>query len=164
MKKNLIASAIALTALSVASIAAPAKAAESLKETANVGIASIVEDGSRMAVSQTEPTQLLIKQGYDTYGAIAYSPSTGYYGVAWGYDYQSDAENRALYECGYDDCQVMWFSNGYGALAIGYSSWGASWGNTASEAQANAIDLCRSYAPTVADANTCSIEYSLSSW
>lgn len=162
--KNLIASAIALTALSVGSVAVQAQGVEPMKDNATVGVTSVVTEGSGMAITQTEPTELLIKQGYDSYGAIAYSPSTGYYGVAWGYTYQGDAENRALYECGYDDCQVMWFQNAYGALAIGYSSWGASWGSTASEAQASAIDLCRSYAPTVSDANTCSIEYSLSSW
>jgi hypothetical protein len=164
MKKNLIASAIALTALSFGSVATQAQSVESFKERTTAGVATEVTDGSGMAISQTAPTDLLIKQGYDSYGAIAYSPSTGYYGVSWGYDTQGSAENRALYECGYDDCQVMWFRNAYGALAIGYSSWGASWGSSASEAQASAVDLCRSYAPSVADANTCSVEYSLSSW
>jgi hypothetical protein len=165
MKKNIIASAIALTAIAAGSFVtqAPVEAAP-MKESATVGIASVVDEGTGMAISPTEPALVELKQYYDSYGAIAYSPSTGYYGLAWGYETQWGAEDRALYECGFNDCQVMWFRNGHGALAIGFSSWGAAWGSTPSEAQANAIDLCRSYAPTVADANTCAIEYSLSSW
>lgn len=167
MNKNIIASAIALTAIATGAVSAQAQVNAQTFSTAKTTVseAAPTTSGYGLALSQAEPSTLLMKQSYDSYGAIAYSPSTGYYGASWGYDAQGSAEDRALYECGQTDCQVMWFRNAYGALAVGYDSWGASWGATASEAQQSALSICRDYAYQYSgDANSCSIEFSRESW
>jgi hypothetical protein len=53
-----------------------------------------------------------------SYGAIAYSPSSGRYGDSYNYASRAQAEARATRECGKDDCVIAaWFYNQCGALA-----------------------------------------------
>ncbi|KAB2845696.1 MAG: DUF4189 domain-containing protein [Hyphomicrobiaceae bacterium] len=84
-------------------------------------------------------------------GAIAISQSTGRLG--WSYDFRTrgEAENAALRECskGASDCTVpLWFCNACGAIAttsdLGY---GTGWATTRSQAERNAINVCRQYNP-----------------
>lgn len=59
------------------------------------------------------------------HGAIAVSPSTGATGRSWDYDTQAQANNEALGQCGYNDCQVLaQFTNGCGAVADSGSYYG----------------------------------------
>ena len=74
--------------------------------------ATLVAGGVSIA---TAPTA----SAYGLYhGAIAVSPSTGATGRSWDYDTQSQANNEALGQCGYNDCEVLaQFTNGCGAVA-----------------------------------------------
>jgi serine/threonine-protein kinase len=65
----------------------------------------------------------------DDFGAIAYSPSTGYYGYSYGKDCEATAENVALRNCNGPDRQVVvWVANGYAALAVNNNGgYGAAW-------------------------------------
>lgn len=85
----------------------------------------------------------------DTYGAIAYSPSSQQLGWAWGFDSKEKAENQAIQKCSNNDCQsVSWFNNGFGSLAVtGQGGWGGTWGNTQQEAEQKAIQICKEYNP-----------------
>jgi hypothetical protein len=79
-----------------------------------------------------------------TFGAIAYSPSTGGYGYSYKYGSRTEAENRAIKECGKNDCQVAtWFVNNCGALAADSKGpWGGGHGNNERTAQAAAQARC----------------------
>ena len=58
----------------------------------------------------------------DSYGAIAFSPSTRADGWSNSFSTRADAERRALRECSARarDCRVaIWFKNACGALAVG---------------------------------------------
>lgn len=96
----------------------------------------------------------------DSYGAIAYSPSTGSYGWAHDFGSQNAAENAALDSC-YDranDCQVaVWFRNACGALAVGPNGWGAAWAVKQRKARRDAVSQCSNYSAN------CSVAYSLCS-
>ena len=84
----------------------------------------------------------------NNYGAIAYSPSTGASGRSWDYRSRAAAENAALnnWEQHAGDCQVLWFRNACGAVAVGNGGgWGSAWGNTRRQAQNNAIRRCRQF-------------------
>lgn len=59
------------------------------------------------------------------HGAIAVSPSTGSWGRSWDYDSAGQANNEALSQCGYNDCEVLaQFTNGCGALAESSTAYG----------------------------------------
>jgi serine/threonine-protein kinase len=64
-----------------------------------------------------------------SFGAIAYSPSTGSYGYTFGRNCAADAEIGALQNCnGRDRRVVAWVSNGYAALAVNdKGGYGAAW-------------------------------------
>lgn len=85
-------------------------------------------------------------QAYDSYGAIAYSKSTGRYGYSYDYGTQSMAEAQALGNCGDVSCHVyVWFKNSCGALAKadnGDLGWG--WSGSRGSAEARALANCRS--------------------
>lgn len=86
----------------------------------------------------------IVLAGY--FGAIAYSPSYEYVGYSYDYSNQEEAENAALNECGYYDCQALvWFENGCGALAVGYNGYGSGWGETQALAESYALDTCYNY-------------------
>jgi hypothetical protein len=77
-------------------------------------------------------------------GAIAYSPSTGHSGYAYGWSCREEAEAAALRYCGDGDCTVVvWEQNDVAALAVGAS--GApyyGWAGTRSEAERFALEAC----------------------
>lgn len=83
------------------------------------------------------------------HGAIAYSPNTGAYGYSYNYSTQKQAENEAMYNCDMRarDCVIATtFYNACGAVAAGRNGgWGADWGNTAYDAQENALAMCSNY-------------------
>ncbi|MCH4545831.1 DUF4189 domain-containing protein [Rhizobium changzhiense] len=83
----------------------------------------------------------------DTYGAIAYSPSTRAIGWSYAYDNRGDAETVARRNCdsSANDCRIaIWFRNGCGAVAVGHrSGWGSGWAYDGREAQRQAIRSCR---------------------
>ena len=54
-----------------------------------------------------------------SYGAIAYSPSTGAVGTSWGYFTKSEAVDSALDFCFQPDCQItVWVNNACASLAV----------------------------------------------
>jgi serine/threonine-protein kinase len=86
----------------------------------------------------------------DSFAAIAYSPATGTYGLAYNYSSRESAEKAALEDCGEQDAQITcWVKKGFCALALGNdkSCWGVGWsyGNGASTDKARkfALDDCR---------------------
>jgi serine/threonine-protein kinase len=78
----------------------------------------------------------------DYFGAIAYSPSTGYFGYSFGQDCEATAQNVALQNCcGQDRQVVVWVSNGYAALAVNNNGgYGSAW-STNSQAEADQAAL-----------------------
>ena len=82
--------------------------------------------------------------------AIAYSPTTGKYGLAYDFRDRKSAEKDALSKCGAADAEIVtWVEKGFCALALGedQSCWGVGWsfGNGASTTKAKqyALDDCR---------------------
>jgi serine/threonine-protein kinase len=80
-----------------------------------------------------------------TYGAIAYSKSTGVYGYSWGQDSRSDAERVALRNCKGSDASVevhgknAWVAFAHGS--DGASGW--AWSEkSAADARQRAVALC----------------------
>jgi Domain of unknown function (DUF4189) len=82
---------------------------------------------------------------YDTYAAIAYSPSTGAYGYGYGFSSRAAAELEALDQCsGRDARVVVWTRNSYCALAVGDDgAYGSAWGTSPSIARNIALQKCR---------------------
>ncbi|HJQ23609.1 MAG TPA: DUF4189 domain-containing protein [Blastocatellia bacterium] len=80
-----------------------------------------------------------------SWGAIAYSYSTGRYGTAYDYATQDQAINSAVERCRANDCKaVVWFERGCGSFAVGYnrvSGWAI--GNSRAEAESKALAECR---------------------
>lgn len=85
----------------------------------------------------------------DSYGAIAYSPSTRADGWSNSFSTRADAERRALRECSARarDCRVaIWFKNACGALAVGQNGgWGSGWASDRRRAELEAIGVCNQY-------------------
>jgi Domain of unknown function (DUF4189) len=79
-----------------------------------------------------------------SYGAIAYSASSGAYGFSEKYGNRVQAESRALSECGKGDCTVAtWYFNSCGALATsGNGAWGGAQGSSERSARAQAQARC----------------------
>jgi Domain of unknown function (DUF4189) len=80
-----------------------------------------------------------------TYGAIAYSKSTGVYGYAWGQDSRADAERVALRNCDGSDASIevhgknAWIAFAHGS--DGSSGW--AWSeHSATDARQRAVALC----------------------
>lgn len=84
-----------------------------------------------------------------SFGAIAYSQSSGSYGWATDFPTRRAAENAALASCQEraNDCSVaVWFSNACGALAVGGDGgWGADWGRNLRAAENKARHVCTGY-------------------
>lgn len=84
-----------------------------------------------------------------SFGAIAYSPSSGAWGWSSDYGSRGQAERRAIRECrnrGSGCRNAIWFRNACGALAKGNNGgWGANWGNNRNQARSKALRTCRSY-------------------
>lgn len=91
-------------------------------------------------------------EGADSYGAIAYSPSTDAYGYSYGHVSRAQAEDDAMSECrhagGDSDCEItIWFRNACGSLATdGKGSYGTDWAETKADAEAKAMAYCHQYA------------------
>jgi len=81
--------------------------------------------------------------GGTTYGAIAYSPSSGRVGYSYNFANRSAADARASQECGKPDCVIAtWYYNNCGAVAA--SSTGAWAGeHAASTRRAEALAMAR---------------------
>lgn len=82
----------------------------------------------------------------ESYGAIAYSRTTG--AIGWGFDYPSReaAESGAVANCRQHagDCAVAtWFRDACGAIAVGDNGYGAEWGEEAKGAEDAALTRCR---------------------
>lgn len=84
-----------------------------------------------------------------SYGAIAYSPSSGAHGYSFGYRNQAGAQQRALRECNARGrgCRVaIWYKNACGAVAVAPNgSWGSGWGNSKQRANSEALRVCGRY-------------------
>lgn len=84
----------------------------------------------------------------DSWGAIAYSPSTHAFGYSHGFGSEGEAEDYAVGICleqnGGDDCQAaVVFSNACGAVMAGPDGWGHAWDAGGEEAaQARAYEAC----------------------
>ncbi|MGO9060001.1 MAG: DUF4189 domain-containing protein [Candidatus Binataceae bacterium] len=82
-----------------------------------------------------------------TYGAIAYSESSGAYGFSYDYHNAEDANQRALSDCNKeeDGCKVVIsFSENCAALAAGDNHrFGVTLGDGSEAARANALTACR---------------------
>ena len=79
-----------------------------------------------------------------TYGAIAYSPSTGAMGIAYNHGARADADAAAIGFCSKADCvTVAYFSNSCGAIATAPTGQMATGtGNSGDTAQAFALSSC----------------------
>ncbi len=92
-------------------------------------------------------------QAGDRYGSIFFSQEYdgGYaWGMAWSYDSQSAARDRAMNECrsrGGTSCsEIAWFRNACGSLAIGDNNgYGYGWGDTSGRASSEAMSGCQMY-------------------
>ncbi len=88
---------------------------------------------------------------YDSYGAVAYSPSTGAFGYAWDCGSRGMAEQVALSNCPASDARIVgWVQDGWLVLAIGENnSYGVGWeygdGAYNGDAAQTAIDECLSH-------------------
>jgi hypothetical protein len=94
----------------------------------------------------SNPARAEVQIDFDTYAAVAYSPSTGKYGYAWNWRSRGKAEAVALANCKEADAKVVgWVKAGWLVLAVsddnaygvGYS-YGAGAGNTDAMRQARA--------------------------
>jgi hypothetical protein len=79
------------------------------------------------------------------FGAIAYSPGSGSYGYSDNYGGRTQAESRALEECGKEDCVIAtWFVNNCGALAAGTDhAWAGEYDASEERAKILAQASCR---------------------
>jgi len=81
-----------------------------------------------------------------TWGAIAYSPSSGRVGRAWNHYFEKKAERDALSTCGRDDCEAVTFSDSCRGVAIGddpvLNGWYDGGGETEEDAEASARAAC----------------------
>jgi hypothetical protein len=81
-----------------------------------------------------------------TYGAIAFSPSSGAWGDGSKYGHRAEAERRALAECAKSarDCTVaVWFNDQCGAVAIAEAGiWAGGLGHTQAAAGNAALADC----------------------
>lgn len=84
------------------------------------------------------------------YGAIAYSPASGAFGYSDNYGSESQADYRALSECGKTDCVVAsWFYNNCGAVVTSDNgSWGGGHGASVSSAIRDAENACTQHGGT----------------
>ncbi len=63
-----------------------------------------------------------------SFGAIAYSPETGKYGVSWGHPSRYKAQKAARNFCGHWSCEpVVWVQGGCAALAVSNDPFGLNW-------------------------------------
>lgn len=98
---------------------------------------------------------------YSTFGAIAYSPSTGRKGWSWGNSDQASAQIGAVNFCGVADCTpVVWVQGGCAAIATSATGGNLGWGYDAGRYQSRtrALAACRAsgYADCEVQAWVCS--------
>jgi len=81
-----------------------------------------------------------------TWGAIAYSPSSGRVGRISNAYFEQQARRNALSACGRQDCEAVTFSNSCRAVAIGdnpsQNGWYDGDGDTEEDAEADAREVC----------------------
>ena len=87
------------------------------------------------------------RAGEDRYAAIAFSPSSGNFGIARGFGSKEDAIEEAKLRCGRKDAVVRWCRNAWLVLArsektrTGYG-YGFAWSRDAREARTEARHQC----------------------
>ncbi len=85
----------------------------------------------------------------DSFAAIAYSPTTGEFHYAYGYDDRWSAQKAALDRCKAKDARIVaWVNEGFAALAAGDDgAWGVGYtyggGSNNKEAMNTAIEECK---------------------
>ena len=81
---------------------------------------------------------------FNSYGAIALSPSGLQCGWAANYSSRAGAESAAVQFCGGGDCTpILWFSNQCGALAVGtHRQYGWGLAGTRADAESRAMAEC----------------------
>ena len=81
-----------------------------------------------------------------TYGAIAYSPSTGLTGYTYNHYNASFALNQSVFRCNLPDCRpVVWFAGACGAVAadrLNSQVYGWAWANDRYTAEGQALAQC----------------------
>lgn len=81
------------------------------------------------------------------WGAVGFGPN-GAVAYSHGYPSESDAWNRAQYECEGDCTTIQTFYNTCGAIALATNGgWGFGWGGSRALAESNAISYCRENGP-----------------
>ncbi|MEG4839805.1 MULTISPECIES: DUF4189 domain-containing protein [unclassified Microcoleus] len=89
-----------------------------------------------------------VAKAQTTYGATAYSATSGATGISWNHDSQRGALNAAVAACneesgGADDCEALTYNtDNCGAIALGEGGAGAGWGDDKSAAEAQALAAC----------------------
>ena len=83
----------------------------------------------------------------ESWGAIAYSGSTGRIGYTYENGSEPEASENAIGYCGVDDCEtVVTYRNACGAVAVGTSgNYAGGWGETSGIAQDTALVNCSQY-------------------
>ena len=85
---------------------------------------------------------------FDTYAAVAYSPSTGKFGYAWNWHSRFTAESVALSNCKASDAKIVgWVKGGWLVLAVSDdNAYGVGYtfgdGASSGEAQIRALRNC----------------------
>jgi hypothetical protein len=111
------------------------------------GKGTLPKSGTQQYVIPNKPIEV---GGENTtgFGAIAYSPTSRFWGESFGWGSQRSAERRAMKECSSDaeNCQVgVSFYGQCGAIADDANGvWGAGLGRTPQEAVRDAMETCTS--------------------
>ena len=85
----------------------------------------------------------------DSYGSIAWSPSTGRTGKSRQYCTRQSADKKAVSDCGRKDCRVeVWLNGNCGALAAGKGGEAYAVGDDQKEAERLALQQCGEKAKT----------------
>ena len=82
-----------------------------------------------------------------SYGAIAYGPTSGRWGESYHWGTKANATRAALKSCASNDCRVVtWFDRECGALATDRAkgAYGYNSGATVRQAEASALRYCKS--------------------
>jgi len=95
-----------------------------------------------VAIATSQIVSTRAASAADMYGAIA-TNDDGFWGYAYNYQSEAQAEAVALKKCGKSDCVVrVWFANACGAVAQNDKVIGWGWGDSRAEAEAQAITGC----------------------
>ena len=87
---------------------------------------------------------LTLRYSYSYYGAVAINVATGNTGYSYDYGTRSEAEERALRECG-SNCEIaLWIENTCGAVSYSkkHKIYGWAWGDDSWQIERDSVKEC----------------------